>query len=278
MSEIFGEGNFFLELQDHGIEEQTAVNQGLLRMARETGLPLVATNDAHYLSKEDARMQDIMLCIQTGKTVDDANRMKFETEEFYLKSEEEMRQLFPNCEEAFENTARIADRCNVEFVFHEYHLPTFPVPAGFTNEGYFRKLCMDGFAERYVDPPKAYLERLEYEIGVISRMGYVNYYLIVWDFIRFAKDNGIPVGPGRGSGAASIVAYCMHITEVDPMKSALIYERFLNPERVSMPDIDMDFGDTRRGEVVELAKAIAAHKSDPAEIAEAIAKYLNKTN
>ena len=251
MAEIFGEGNFFLELQDHGIEEQTAVNQGLLRMARETGLPLVATNDAHYLSKEDARMQDIMLCIQTGKTVEDTNRMKFETEEFYLKSEEEMRQLFPNCEEAFENTVKIAERCNVEFVFHEYHLPSFPVPAGFTNEGYFRKLCMDGFAERYTNPPQAYLDRLEYEIGVISRMGYVNYYLIVWDFIRFAKENGIPVGPGRGSGAASIVAYCMHITEVDPMKYALIFERFLNPERVSMPDFDTDFCQERRGEVID---------------------------
>ena len=251
MAEIFGEGNFFLELQDHGIEEQTAVNQGLLRMARETGLPLVATNDAHYLSKEDARMQDIMLCIQTGKTVEDTNRMKFETEEFYLKSEEEMRKLFPNCEEAFENTVKIAERCNVEFVFHEYHLPSFPVPAGFTNEGYFRKLCMDGFAERYTNPPQAYLDRLEYEIGVISRMGYVNYYLIVWDFIRFAKENGIPVGPGRGSGAASIVAYCMHITEVDPMKYALIFERFLNPERVSMPDFDTDFCQERRGEVID---------------------------
>ena len=251
MAEIFGEGNFFLELQDHGIEEQTAVNQGLLRMARETGLPLLATNDAHYLSKEDARMQDIMLCIQTGKTVEDTNRMKFETEEFYLKSEEEMRKLFPNCEEAFENTVKIAERCNVEFVFHEYHLPSFPVPAGFTNEGYFRKLCMDGFAERYTNPPQAYLDRLEYEIGVISRMGYVNYYLIVWDFIRFAKENGIPVGPGRGSGAASIVAYCMHITEVDPMKYALIFERFLNPERVSMPDFDTDFCQERRGEVID---------------------------
>ena len=251
LADIFGEGNFFLELQDHGIEQQTAVNQGLLRMARETGFPLVATNDAHYLSKEDARMQDIMLCIQTGKTVDDTNRMRFETEEFYLKSEEEMRRLFPNCEEAFENTARIAQRCNVEFVFHEYHLPSFPVPAGFTNEGYFRKLCMDGFAERYVDPPKEYVERLEYEIGVISRMGYVNYYLIVWDFIRFAKENGIPVGPGRGSGAASIVAYCMHITEVDPMKYTLIFERFLNPERVSMPDFDTDFCQERRGEVID---------------------------
>ena len=251
MSAIFGEGNFYLELQDHGIPEQTPVNQGILRMARETGLPLVVTNDAHYLRKEDAKMQDIMLCIQTGKTVDDADRMKFQTEEFYLKSEEEMRQLFPNCEEAFENTAKIAQRCNVEFVFHEYHLPSFPVPAGYDSDSYFRKLCMDGFAERYPDRPKEYLDRLEYEIGVISRMGYVNYYLIVWDFIRYAKENGIPVGPGRGSGAASIVAYCMHITEVDPMKYTLIFERFLNPERVSMPDFDTDFCQERRGEVID---------------------------
>ncbi len=251
LADIFGDNNFYLELQDHGLAEQTAVNQGLQRMARETGLPLVITNDAHYLSKEEAKTQDIMLCIQTGKTVDDENRMKFETEEFYLKSEEQMRQLFPNCEEAFANTVRIAQRCNVEFVFHEYHLPSFPVPAGFTNEGYFRKLCTDGFAERYTDPPVEYMERLEYEIGVISRMGYVNYYLIVWDFIRFAKENNIPVGPGRGSGAASIVAYCMHITEVDPMKYSLIFERFLNPERVSMPDFDTDFCQERRGEVIE---------------------------
>ena len=251
LADIFGEGNFFLELQDHNIPEQRAVNQGILRLARETGLPLVATNDAHYLRREDAAMQDVLLCIQTGKTVDDTNRMKFQTEEFYLKSEEEMRQLFPNCEEAFENTVKIADRCNLEFVFNEYHLPSFPVPEGYTNEAYFRKLCMDGFAERYTDPPASYLERLEYEIGVISRMGYVNYYLIVWDFIRYAKEQGIPVGPGRGSGAASIVAYCMHITEVDPMKYALIFERFLNPERVSMPDFDTDFCQERRGEVID---------------------------
>ncbi len=251
LADIFGEGNFYLELQDHHIPEQRAVNQGILRMARETGLPLVATNDAHYLRREDAAMQDVLLCVQTGKTVDDTNRMKFQTEEFYLKSEEEMRQLFPNCEEAFENTARIADRCNLEFVFNEYHLPSFPVPEGYTNEEYFRKLCMDGFAERYTDPPESYRERLEYEIGVISRMGYVNYYLIVWDFIRYAKEQGIPVGPGRGSGAASIVAYCMHITEVDPMKYALIFERFLNPERVSMPDFDTDFCQERRGEVID---------------------------
>ena len=251
MADIFGEGNFYLELQDHGIDEQRPVNQGVLRIARETGLPLVVTNDAHYLRKEDAAMQDVLLCVQTGKTVDDENRMKFQTEEFYLKSEEELRQLFPNVPEAFENTVKIADRCNLEFVFNEYHLPSFPVPEGYTNEEYFRKLCYDGFRERYENPPREYVERLEYEIGVISRMGYVNYYLIVWDFIRYAKENGIPVGPGRGSGAASIVAYCMHITEVDPMQYALIFERFLNPERVSMPDFDTDFCQERRGEVID---------------------------
>ena len=251
LSAIFGEGNFYLELQDHGIDEQRPVNQGLQRLARETGLPLVITNDAHYLRKEDAKMQDVLLCVQTGKTIDDPDRMKFETEEFYLKSEEEMRALFPSCDEAIENTAKIAERCNVEFVFNEYHLPVFPVPEVYTDESYLRKVCMDGFAERYPNAPADYMERLEYEIGVISRMGYVNYYLIVWDFIRYAKENGIPVGPGRGSGAASIVAYCMHITEVDPMKYALIFERFLNPERVSMPDFDTDFCQERRGEVME---------------------------
>ena len=251
MAKLFGPDHFYLELQDHGIEEQRPVNQGVMRIARETGLPLVVTNDAHYLRREDAEMQDVLLCIQTGKTVDEPNRMKFQTEEFYLKSEEELRQLFPNCDEAFENTVKIADMCNLEFVFNEYHLPSFPVPEGFTNEQYFRKLCYEGFEERYINPPEEYLERLEYEIGVISRMGYVNYYLIVWDFIRYAKEHGIPVGPGRGSGAASIVAYCMHITEVDPMKYALIFERFLNPERVSMPDFDTDFCQERRGEVID---------------------------
>ena len=251
LAAIFGQDNFYLELQDHGIEEQRPVNQGVQRIARETGLPLVVTNDAHYLRKEDAEMQDVLLCIQTGKTVDEPNRMKFQTEEFYLKSEEELRLLFPGCEEAFENTVKIADRCNLEFTFHEYHLPSFPVPEGYTNEEYFREVCEKGFAERYANPPKEYRDRLEYEIGVISRMGYVNYYLIVWDFIRYAKEQGIPVGPGRGSGAASIVAYCMHITEVDPMKYALIFERFLNPERVSMPDFDTDFCQERRGEVID---------------------------
>ena len=251
LSGIFGPDHFYLEMQDHGIDAQRPVNQGLQRLARETGLPLVVTNDAHYLRREDAKMQDVLLCIQTGKTVDDENRMRFETEEFYLKSEEELRQLFPGCEEAFENTVKIAQRCNLDFTFHEYHLPSFPVPEGYTNEGYFRELCMKGFQERYPDAPPEYVQRLEYEIGVISSMGYVNYYLIVWDFIRYAKEQGIPVGPGRGSGAGSIAAYCMHITEVDPMKYSLIFERFLNPERVSMPDFDTDFCQERRGEVIE---------------------------
>ena len=248
---IFGEGNFYLELQDHDIPEQRAVNQGIRRLARETGLPMVVTNDAHYLRREDAGMQDVLLCVQTGKTVDDPNRMKFQTEEFYLKSEEELRARFPGCDEAFENTAKIAEQCSLDFTFHEYHLPAFPVPEGVTNEEYFRSLCMKGFAERYPQAPQSYRERLNYEMGVISRMGYVNYYLIVWDFIRYAKENGIPVGPGRGSGAASIVAYSLHITEVDPMKYSLIFERFLNPERVSMPDFDTDFSPERRGEVIE---------------------------
>ncbi|MBQ9930067.1 MAG: DNA polymerase III subunit alpha [Oscillospiraceae bacterium] len=251
MADIFGQDRFYLELQDHGIDEQRTVNQGVLRIARETGLPLVVTNDAHYLRKEDAAMQDVLLCVQMGKTVDEENRMKFQTEEFYLKSEEELRQLFPNCPEAFDNTAKIAEMCNVEFVFHEYHLPVFPIPEGYTDEQYFRKLCYEGFEERYTDPPEEYIQRLEYEIDVISRMGYVNYYLIVWDFIRYAKENDIPVGPGRGSGAASIAAYCLHITEVDPMKYSLIFERFLNPERVSMPDFDTDFCQERRGEVID---------------------------
>ena len=251
MAQIMGEGNFYLELQDHGIPEQRAVNQGIHRIARETGLPLVVTNDAHYLRREDAKMQDVLLCIQTGKTVDDENRMKFPSDDFYLKSEEDLRTLFPGCGEAFANTVQIAEKCNLDFVFHEYHLPSFPVPAGYTNEEYFRKLCYEGFQERYPEAPEEYKQRLEYEIGVISRMGYVNYYLIVWDFIHYAKQSGIPVGPGRGSGAASIVAYCMHITEVDPMKYALIFERFLNPERVSMPDFDTDFCQERRGEVID---------------------------
>ena len=251
LAELFGPDHFYLELQDHGIAEQSEVNQALLRMHRETGLPLVATNDAHYLRREDARMQDVLMCIQMGKTVDDPNRMRFASDEFYIKSEEEMRTLFPGWQEALDNTQRIADRCSVDFEFGHYHLPEYHAPDGMDSLTYFRKLCNEGFRERYPDEPKAYRERLDYEMGVVERMGYVDYYLIVADFILWAKAAGIPVGPGRGSGAGSIAAYCMHITEIDPMKYTLIFERFLNPERVSMPDFDTDFCQTRRGEVIE---------------------------
>ncbi len=251
MAEIFGEEHFFLELQDHGIREQAQINRDLVRLSKETGLPLVATNDAHYINREDSYVQDVLLCVQTGKTLEDPNRMKFETDEFYIKSEAEMQELFPNLQEALENTQRIADRCSVEFTFGTYHLPEYLPPDGSDSLSYFRKLCFEGFTERYPDEPEAYRKRLEYEMGVIERMGYVDYYLIVADFIRWAKREGIPVGPGRGSGAASIAAYCMDITEVDPMKYDLIFERFLNPERVSMPDFDTDFCQERRSEVID---------------------------
>ena len=251
LAELFGPDHFYLELQDHGIAEQSEVNQALLRLHRETGLPLVATNDAHYLRREDARMQDVLMCIQMGKTVDDPNRMRFASDAFYIKSEEEMRTLFPGYQEALDNTQLIADRCNVEFEFGHYHLPEYHAPDGMDSLTYFRKLCNEGFRERYPDEPKEYRERLDYEMGVVERMGYVDYYLIVADFILWAKAAGIPVGPGRGSGAGSIAAYCMHITEIDPMKYTLIFERFLNPERVSMPDFDTEFCQTRRGEVID---------------------------
>ena len=251
LSGIFGPEHFYLELQDHGIPEQREVNRGLLRIAQETGLPLVATNDAHYLTREDSELQDVLLCIQTGKTLDDPNRMRFETQEFYLKSEGEMRALFPALPEALENTQRIADRCKVEFEFNHYHLPAFTPPDGSDSLTYFRRMCDEGFRERYPGAPAGYRERLEYEMSVVEKMGYVDYYLIVADFIRWAKEQGIPVGPGRGSGAGSIAAYCMHITEMDPMQYHLIFERFLNPERVSMPDFDTDFCQLRRGEVID---------------------------
>ncbi|MCQ2418657.1 MAG: DNA polymerase III subunit alpha [Clostridia bacterium] len=251
LASIFGSEHFYLELQDHGIPMQRKVNQGILKLSKELSLPLVVTNDAHYLRKEDAATQDVLMCIQMAKTVDDPNRLKFETDEFYIKSEEELRSLFPNMDEAFENTARIAERCNVEFEFNHYHLPEYIAPDGSDSVTYFRRLCMEGFRERYPDQPKEYLERLEYEMGVVEKMGYVDYYLIVADFILWAKSQGIPVGPGRGSGAGSIAAYCMHITEIDPMQYSLIFERFLNPERVSMPDFDTDFCQERRGEVID---------------------------
>ena len=253
-SEIFGPGNFFLELQDQSLPEERKVNQGLLRMARETGLPLVVTNDAHYLRPEDADTQDVLMCIQMGKTVDDPDRMRFGSKEYYLKSEEEMRSLFPNVPEAYENTLRIAERCNVEFTFGKYHLPEFKLPAGYDSLTYLRELCEKGFAERYGDEHPEYRQQMEYEINMIEKMGFTDYFLIVSDFVRYAKSVGIPVGPGRGSAAGSMVSYCLSITDIDPMKYSLYFERFLNPERVSMPDIDMDFGDTRRGEVVDYVR------------------------
>ncbi len=242
---------FYIELQDHGLEEQRRINPLLIKLARETDTPLVVTNDAHYLTKPDAKNQDVLLCIQTGKQLDDPDRMRFETEEFYLKSEKEMRSLFPDIPEAFDNTALIAEKCNFEFRFGERHLPEYDVPEGMSASQYLRRLSEDGLCERYGDRAGLYRDRMEYELGVIESMGFVDYYLIVWDFINYAKKNGIPVGPGRGSGAGSIVAYNIKITDVEPMQYNLIFERFLNPERVSMPDFDVDFCPRRRGEVID---------------------------
>ncbi|MEG1901437.1 MAG: DNA polymerase III subunit alpha [Clostridium sp.] len=248
---IFGEGNFFLELQDHGIAMQKTVNQGLLRMSQELNIPLVATNDTHYIYKEDVEPHDILLCIQTGKKVTDENRMRYEGKEFYLKSEEEMKQVFPYALEALENTHKIAERCNVEFEFGVTKLPRFDVPEGFTAWEYLNKLCREGFEKRYPQDDGTLEKRLEYELGVINTMGYVDYFLIVWDFIHFARSRDIAVGPGRGSAAGSIVAYSLGITDIDPIRYQLLFERFLNPERVSMPDIDIDFCFERRQEVID---------------------------
>ena len=249
--EIFGRGNFFLELQDHGMKEQKIVNHALIRMSKETGIPLICTNDSHYIRKEDSVPHDILLCIQTGKTVNDEDRMRYEGGQFYLKSIDEMYELFPYAEEALENTWNIAERCNVEFTFHDLKLPKFDVPEGKTAAQYLRELCFDGFYKKYKNPSKELEERLVYELNIIEQMGYVDYFLIVWDFIKYAKDNGIIVGPGRGSAAGSIISYCLSITTIDPIKYDLIFERFLNPERVSMPDIDVDFCYERRQEVID---------------------------
>ena len=249
--DIFGENNYFLELQDHGIPAQRTVNQGLVRMSQELNIPLVATNDSHYTFKEDAVPHDLLLCIQTGKKVTDENRMRYEGGQYYLKSEEEMAAVFPYAREALENTHRIAERCNVEIEFGVTKLPKYDVPEGYDAWSYLNKLCEDGFAERYPEDDGSLRERLHYELDVIHSMGYVDYFLIVWDFIHFAKSHGIMVGPGRGSAAGSIVAYCLAITDIDPVKYQLIFERFLNPERVSMPDIDVDFCFERRQEVID---------------------------
>ena len=252
LDQLFGRGSFYLELQDHGIADERRAAQGLIRIHNETGIPLAVTNDAHYLTREDAHIQDVLMCVQTGKTVDDPSRMKFESTELYLKSEEEMRALFADLPEAYDNTVRIADMCDFDFEFGHYHLPRFQLPEGETDSfAYLKKLCYSGLAERYPGYGKELSDRLDYELGVIGQMGFVDYFLIVWDFIAFAKGRGIPVGPGRGSGAGSIVSYTLHITDVDPIKYSLFFERFLNPERVTMPDIDMDFCVRRRGEVID---------------------------
>ena len=250
--QIFGKGNFFLELQDHGIPEQRTVNQQLMRLSQEIGIDLVATNDVHYTYAEDEKPHDILLCLQTGKKLADEDRMRYEGGQYYVKSKEEMAALFPYAPEALENTQKIADRCHVEIEFGVTKLPKFDVPEGFTSWEYLNKLCFDGLKRRYgEDPDPALVERLNYELGVIKSMGYVDYFLIVWDFIHFAKSNGIMVGPGRGSAAGSIVAYTLAITNIDPIRYQLLFERFLNPERVSMPDIDVDFCFERRQEVID---------------------------
>ena len=255
LRDIFGENNFFLELQDHGLPEQKFANQGLMRISAETGIPLIATNDCHYLYKEDAEAHDVLICIQTQKKVTDDDRMKYRGGQFYVKSPEEMQEIFHYIPEAIENTEKIANRCNVEIEFGKYHLPKYEVPEGYDSNSYLTKLCEDGLKKRYGDAlgdkEEEVRERLKYELDTISNMGFVDYFLIVWDYVNFAKNRNIPVGPGRGSVAGSIVAYCLEITDIDPIKYNLLFERFLNPERITMPDIDMDFCERRRQEVID---------------------------
>ena len=250
--DLFGKDNFFIELQDHGIEEQQRIIPNLIRIADEIGVDIVATNDSHYIEKEDSKIHNILLCIQTNRTINDNDRMEFRTNEFYLKTEDEMRELFPKYPQAIENTQKIADRCNVEFEFGVRKLPRFDVPNNEDHLEYFRRNCYKGLYKHYGEnPDKSLVDRLEYEISTVSKMGFVDYYLIVNDFVQYAKSNGIPVGPGRGSGAGSLCAYCIGITAIDPIKYNLLFERFLNPERVSMPDFDIDFCKERRGEVID---------------------------
>jgi len=250
-NEIYGQGNFFLELQENGLDEQREVNQMLMRISQETGIPLVVANDVHYIDASDTGAHDVLLCIQTGKTVHDENRMRFNSDDFYLKSPQEMYAMFPYAKEALENTQKIADRCNVEIEFNNYHLPKFQIPGGTTAADYLRELCEVGLKKRYGDHAHLYQGRLDHELNIIISMGFEDYFLVVADFIKYAHDNGIIVGPGRGSGAGSVVAYTLRITDVDPIPFNLLFERFLNPERISMPDFDIDFCYERRQEVID---------------------------
>ena len=249
---VFGD-DYYIEIQNNGLQEQVLANQKLIQLARKLDLPLVATNDAHYLKKEDAYNHEVLLCIQTGKRMSDEDRMKFETDELYIKSPEEMSEYFSAFPDAIENTVKIAEQCNVEFEFGHTILPNYDVPEEFeTHYDYFKKLCDDGIRKRYGEnPSKEILDRAEYELSIIQKMGFVDYFLIVWDYIHFAKENGISVGPGRGSGAGSIIAYAIEITDIDPIRYGLMFERFLNPERISMPDFDVDFADVNRQDVID---------------------------
>ncbi|HZK34337.1 MAG TPA: DNA polymerase III subunit alpha, partial [Bacillota bacterium] len=251
LKSIFARDSFYLELQDHGLEQQRKVNEGLLRLSQETGIPMVATNDVHYIERNDANAHDVLLCIQTGKTVDDPDRLRFETREFYLKSADEMDELFSEYGDALSNSLKIFNRCNVDFDFDTIHMPEFKVPEGYTSFDYLYRLCNEGMHSKYGKITDTIKNRLEYELETIQQMGYVDYFLIVWDFIRYAREKGIMVGPGRGSAAGSLVAYTLNITQVDPLKYGLLFERFLNPERISMPDIDIDFCYERRQEVID---------------------------
>ena len=249
--DVFGADNYFLEIQDHGIKEQQIVEEGILRLSRETGIPVVATNDVHYIHQQDSKIQQVLICIATNHILGEDTGLEFHSEEFYLKSEQEMRQVFTEIPEAIDNTARIAERCSFDFEFGNTKLPYFEIEEDISHFDYFKRCCYEGLNKRYGSPPAEYRERLEYELETVNKMGYTDYYLIVADFVSFAKSQGIPVGPGRGSGAGSLAAYCMGITDLDPMKYDLLFERFLNPERVSMPDFDIDFCYERRQEVID---------------------------
>ncbi|MBP1555615.1 MAG: DNA polymerase III subunit alpha, partial [Oscillospiraceae bacterium] len=265
--DLFGEGNYYIELQNHGIEEQLRILPDLIRLARELDIPLVATNDCHYIDRADSEMQHILICIQTNHTIDDDDVMEFKTDNFYVKSTEEMYDLFGAVPEALTNTKKIADMCSFDFEFGVTKLPYFATPDGSDNLDFFNRLCDEGLRRRYGEhPDRSIIDRMEYEKSVVTQMGYVDYYLIVWDFINYARENDIPVGPGRGSGAGSIAAYCMGITDLDPIKYNLIFERFLNPERVSMPDFDVDFCYEKRAKVIEYV----TEKYGPAHVAQIV--------